>query len=486
MADLRRSLVINFLSSSSTTLLQFFVSLILARILSPAEIGIYSMTIVFVNITHVFRDFGVSAYLQREKELTPEKLRAATGVVFSSSWLIATVLLLGSPWIGRWLNHPESIPVLRVLAIGFYFIPFGSVTHALLARDFEAKKDAFAVMTGIMAFSITCITLAKLGFGSMSLAYANLVNILVSGLAYMPMRPKYLPWGVSFRNWRSVANFGAGTLISNCANTINNAIPDLLLGKLGSARSVGLLSRANSTVTIFSYVAGSTVSYGAMSYLAQTHHRGESLVPTLSRATSLLTGVGWTALAVTAVLGKDVIQALYGPGWLESVPAILPLALGSAISMSFHYTPIALTSIGKPYLSAAPIAVTMASRIGFGLALFDGSLNNFAWALCLATAAAAPVVAMQQKKYIGYGFRTFARKLVPSAVVALSTAAAAYAMEQLVPASLPALVRLMIMALPLATVWYLLLRATRHALVDEVHRLAAPVKARLALLLPNV
>ena len=42
------------------------------------------------------------------------------------------------------------------------------------------------------------------------------------------------------------------------------------------------------------------------------------------------------------------------------------------------------------------------------------------------------------------------------------------------------------MALPLAVTWYLLLRATRHELVGEVHRLAAPLKARLALLRPNV
>jgi hypothetical protein len=38
----------------------------------------------------------------------------------------------------------------------------------------------------------------------------------------------------------------------------------------------------------------------------------------------------------------------------------------------------------------------------------------------------------------------------------------------------------------MALVWYLLLRTTRHELVGEVHRLAAPLKARLTLLRPNV
>jgi O-antigen/teichoic acid export membrane protein len=64
MVNLRRSLVINFFSSSGAALLQFLVSVLLARMLSPSEIGVYSMTLVFVNFAHVFRDFGVSTYLK--------------------------------------------------------------------------------------------------------------------------------------------------------------------------------------------------------------------------------------------------------------------------------------------------------------------------------------------------------------------------------------------------------------------------------------
>jgi len=486
MANLRRSMVINFLSTTGSTLLQFVVSLILARILSPSEIGVYSMTVVVVNIAHVFRDFGVSAYLQRERELTPDKLRSATGVLFSTSWLIAIGLLLGSAWVGRWFNEPASVPVMRVLAIGFFFIPFGSITHALLARNFEAEKETFLNAMGTLSYCVSCIALASLGFGAMSLAYANLINIIACALACIPIRPKNLPWLPSFKHWRSVANFGIGSLVSNCATQLNNAIPDIVLGKLGSARLVGLLSRANSTVTIFSYVAGSTVSYGAVRYLSQSHHRGESLVPTIGRATALLTGVGWTALALTAVLGRDVVVALYGAKWVESVPAILPLTLAGAISMAFYYIPIAVTSIGRPYLSAIPTAVTIVTRIGFGVLLFDGSLDHFAWALCLATAATAPLVVVQQRRYFDYHFGTMVHKLVPSALVALGTAGAAFVLARLLPDTLPALVRLLIMALPLAAVWYALLRVTRHELVDEIGRLAAPVKAKLALLRPNV
>lgn len=483
MVNLRRSLVINFFASSGGALLQFIVSVLLARILSPSEIGVYSMTVVFVNLAHVFRDFGVTSYLQREAELTPEKIRSAIGVVFTSSWIIAVTLFVGSGWIGSWFKEPDIVPVMRVLAIGFLIIPFGSITNALLGREFAAGKQAIVHAVGTISFCVSCLVLGYLGFGSMSLAYANLINIVACALAYIPLRPKSMPWLPAFTHWRSVAHFGIGSLLSNCVGAINNAIPDIVLGKLGTARHVGLLSRANSTVTIFTYIAGSTVSYGAVSYLAQTYHRGESLVPTLSRATALLTGVGWAALALTAVLGQDIVLALYGPKWLESVPAILPLSLSAAIAMMFHYIPMAVTAIGRPYLSAVPVIATLATRVAFGILLFDGSLALFAWALCLATIAAAPVIALQQQRYFGFTFGAMCRALVPSAIVALGTGLAGALLAVIIPSSLPALARLLIMAPVLATAWYLLLLVSRHELLEEIYHLAAPVKARLALLL---
>lgn len=485
MANLRRSLIINFFSTSGSTVLKFAVSVILARMLSPSEIGVYSMTLVFVNFAHVFRDFGVTQYLQREAELTPDKIRSATGVVYTTSWVIALSLYLASDALGDWFAEPEIVPVMRVLALGFVLIPFGSITSALLVREFAAEKQAIVNAVGTISFCVSCLLLAKLGFGSMSLAWANLINIAACVIAYIPLRPAKLPWLPSLAHWRSVVHFGAGSLLANMAGAINNSIPDILLGKLGSASQVGLLSRANSTVQIFLLVAGSTVNYGAISYLAQIFHRGESLVPMLTRATVLLTGIGWAALILTAVLGEDIVTALYGPTWVTAVPAIAPLALAAAVSMMSHYIPPAVLAIGRPYLSALPTLGSLAARIAFGVLMYDGSLVRFAWALCAATIVTMPLVLYIQHRYFGLGLRHLLRALAPSAVVALGTGAAALLLQAAVPASIAPLLRLLIMALPLAAVWYLLLRLTRHELVDEVHRLAAPIKARLGLVGPN-
>lgn len=479
MANLRRSLIINFFSSSGAAGLQFVVSVLLARMLSPSEIGVYSMTVVFVNIAHMFRDFGVSTYVQREDDLTEQKMRSAIGVMFTSSWMIAGLLFGVSGWLGEWFREPQLAPVMRVLAIGFLVIPFGSITHSLLVRQFAADKQAYVIAASTIAYCVTCLTLAYMGYGTMSLAWANLVNISVSALAYIPLRPKGMPWLPSFRHWGDIIHFGVGTLITNITSSVNNAIPDLLLGKLGSARLVGLLSRANSTVSIFSYVAGSTITYGAVSYLSQSYHRGESLVPVLRRANALLTGIGWPAFALTALLGSDIVLALYGPKWLDCVPAILPLTIAAAVSMAFQYTATAFMAVGRPYLGGAPVLVTLLTRIAFGWWMFDGTLVTFAWSICYATLATAPVTMFQQRRYFSFHISSFLAGLVPSALVALLCLAACEALRLMLPLNLTPILRVSILALPLMGAWYAGLRLTRHELLDEVHQLAVSLKSKV-------
>jgi O-antigen/teichoic acid export membrane protein len=478
MAKLRRSLVIHFFSSSGAALLQFVVSVTLARLLEPGEIGVFSMTVVIVNIAHIFRDFGVASYVQREPDLTVEKMRSAIGVMLASSWTICVLLFALSGSFATWLGEPGVAPVMRVLALGFFVIPFGSITNSLLLRSFAADKQALVGAASTLTYCGTCLTLAAWGFGTMSLAWANLLSIVATALVLAPLRPRGTPWIPGLAHWRAIVHFGLGTLVVNCAAAVNNAVPDLLLGKLGNARQVGLLSRANSTVSIFNYVAGSTVTYGAVAYLSQTHHRGEPLGPIVARATALLTGVGWPAFACTALLGSDIVLALYGQVWLDCAPAILPLTVAAAVAMLFHYTPSALLALGRPYMGAMPVLVMLVSRLGLGYLMYDGHLASFAWGVCLATLAATPIMLQQQRRHIGMD--GLASALAPSAAVTFACAAASAALQRMLPLA-PGLERLLIVALPLVLVWYGALRLTRHVLVDEIHQLGAALLVRLKL-----
>jgi O-antigen/teichoic acid export membrane protein len=455
------------------------VSIILARILSPSEIGVFSITVVFVNIAHVFRDFGVASYITREKNLTPEKIRSAIGVLYTSTWAIALGIYLASGLIAQYFGYPAIENVTKVLALGFVLIPFSSLMLALMLREFEADKIAWVTLAGTAAYSITCLTLAYLGYGTMSLAWANFANILACALAYLPFRPKGLPWLPSFSGWGRIIHFGSGTILANLSNTLNNAVPDLLLGKLGSAHQVGLLSRANSTVNIFTYVAGSAVNFGSLSYISKAHHDNKPLAPLLGRAVLLLTGIGWPALVGTVVFGEEIVLLLYGSMWLESVPAIAPLAWAAALAMLFNYSRAALTAIGLPYLAAIPLMISAAARVSLGLLFYDGTLSSFAWIMLGGSIASLPVHLFLQSRHLRFGSVTLAKMIWPSGQIAGVCLLSAFIIKFVMSAYVDPTMLLMIAIPFVILIWFGTLVLIEHPLHVEIRILLKAAALRL-------
>lgn len=407
MANLRSSLLITFLLSNGATAVQLLVTIVLARLLSPDEIGIYSMTAVMVSMAHIFRDFGVASYLQREKELTSDMVGAAFGVLIASSWSIAVGMYLVSGLAADFFRQPGIESVMKVLALGFLFIPFGSITHSLLIRDYRAKDQMLAYVTGTTAYAVTAIGLAYLDFGYMSMAWANLANIVATALGYAPYRPKIAPLLPRLRGWGKVVNFGAGAVLGNGLNTVNNAIPDMLLGKLSGPYDVGIMSRSISTPNLLNQLLGPTVNYAVLPFLSKAHHAGQALSIPLTRAVAYITAIMWPALAVTYVYAEPIIRFLYGTRWLECVPVVQQICMVFALAVPFGFNNAAYMAIGRPYLSTLPTALDVVVK-GLGVwLLYDGTLASFAWALLAAGVFMYPVHTLLQRRFLAFERNAF-------------------------------------------------------------------------------
>lgn len=466
MANLRLSLLITFFSTNGATLVNFLVTIILARLLSPSEIGIFSISAVVISIAHIFRDFGVSSYLQREKDLTPEKIRSAIGVLIFSSWSIALFIAGISSFVAEYYQQDGVRSVMRVLAIGFVFIPFGAITHTLLTREFKAKEQALVNIAGTTAYASSSIILASLDFSYMTMAWANLINIIVTALAYAPFRPKNAPWMPSFKGWGKVVSFGTGAILGNCIGAINTAIPDLFLGKLSGPYDVGIVSRATSTTNIFIQVAGPTVNYAVLPFLAKKHHAGEPLREPMEKAIAYLTGIAWPIIILTGVFAEPVIVFLYGNKWLECVPVLRIICAIAAMTIPFSFTSTALLAIGKPYLSGLPNGVSLLVKVPAILWLYDGSVNSFIYGLLVSTVLSFPFSIWVQMHYLQISLGSFLKAQEKSLLITVVCVLTGAMVEHFCRGLQP-LFQLIIAASVLVPVWIAMVKIIRHLVWDE-------------------
>ena len=119
MPSVRKSLALSFASKYSDLVITTVTVLVLARLLTPEEIGIYSVGAAVVAMAHVVRDFGVGNYLIQEKELTQDRIRTAFAVTLIIGWTMAAVLFAASGPVSRLYAEPGLAHVMKVLSLTF-------------------------------------------------------------------------------------------------------------------------------------------------------------------------------------------------------------------------------------------------------------------------------------------------------------------------------------------------------------------------------
>ena len=140
----RRALFFSFLDRYAALVLSIVSSMFIARLLTPAEIGMFSVTMVFIMFISAMRDLGAGQYLVQEKELTPERIRATWTVLLGTGLFMALVVLAAAYPVAHFYNEPRMVEIMWVIAINFAVNPFGSMTYAWLMR--EMRFDALATM----------------------------------------------------------------------------------------------------------------------------------------------------------------------------------------------------------------------------------------------------------------------------------------------------------------------------------------------------
>ena len=434
--SIRQKVALQFIVSNLALVANFVLTIVLARLLSPQDIGIFSMGAVLIAVAHVFRDFGVTAFIRREKELTPESLRNALGVLLVTSWSVAAAMYLSAPYWADFFREARVMSVVQVLAMGFVFIPFGSIPIAIISREMAVEKSARITAVSTVVYFGVSVGLALAGFGPMTMAWANLVNIIVTGAMARWALGRPLPWLPGFRQLTGIVHFGLGNLLTALLKAADNALPDILLGRWMTPAAVGLFSRANSTVNMVSTALLPTVNYFALPYMAKLHHANGPVAGEYLRATSLINTLILPALAAIAVLAHDIVSLLYGSAWLQAVPAIPWLCLAYAVNSLFTLSAPALSGVGKPYAAIGPTALLVAAKVACAVWLMDGTLSTFALAMALGQLLSLPYNLWIHQRYLNLGWVAWAQSTLPLLAQALLVGGVCLGIREALPAGL--------------------------------------------------
>ena len=190
MPTLRNALFYSFAGKYSTMVLEFVLVMVLSRILAPSDLGVYSLAAGSIVIGQMLRDFGLSLYLIHEKDLTTEKIQTCFSISLTLCWAIALAYFLSAQYIAAYFEQQQMVLLVKILALNFVFIPFGTFSLSLLKRDMLFNKIMLIDITSTVLRASVLLVLLFYGFGLTAMAIAavagTIATVVMAVLVYQP------------------------------------------------------------------------------------------------------------------------------------------------------------------------------------------------------------------------------------------------------------------------------------------------------------
>ena len=344
----RRALAFSFLDRYAALILSIGSSMVIARLLTPAEIGVFSVTMVLLAFITALRDFGAGQYLVQERELTPDRIRAAWTVLLGTGCAFAVVIAALAVPVAAFYRDPRIVDIMLVIALNFAINPFGALTYAWLVREMRFDKLALMRFCGSVAGAAVSLGLAWSGAGAISLALGSLASTLINALLAAWFRPSSFPFWPGVRDLRRVFSFGGRISATSLLNAGNGGAHELMLGRLQGLEATALFSRANGLVAMFQRMfLDATQSVATPMFARASREANGDIRQPLLMAIACVTALGWAFFIGLALLAHPVVRVLYGDQWDTSVQLTRILCVGYALALPAAMCPAALTSVGK-------------------------------------------------------------------------------------------------------------------------------------------
>jgi teichuronic acid exporter len=314
----------------------FFVKLVLARLLFPEDFGIVGMATVFTTLIEVFNDLGMGAALiQRKKEiLTDAHHHTAfwTGVV----WAIVIYLFIGlviAPFAAWFYETPLLTYIIPALSIGVLVSPVNLIHQAQLTKALDFKKLALINNAGSIFSGILALTLALLGAGVWSLVFNSVANIII----VMPLYFKATNWypKVIWKKscFKDIVGFGIFTTGTNLFNGISRQVDYLIIGKLLGESLLGFYSFAFLVTNVFRDQLTSIINKVMYPVFAEMQHDKPKMVLYYLKVLRTNNLIVFPIMTAILIFAPEIIPLIFGEKWTPSILLIQILSVSVLVQM---------------------------------------------------------------------------------------------------------------------------------------------------------
>lgn len=405
------------------TVVQFGSGIVLARLLDPADFGVFVAATSYSAIVLLQVRFGIHSALIQAKSVDDDQWNSAFWFIFLMAFVCTVTMIIIALLSSRSYNDSRYIWIMMLSCLNYFFLPFPTINGTMLLRKLEYGATSRIQIITLLITTVFSITGAYAGMGPFSLVVGGIVGSIVSAaLLYrvVPWRPRL---AFSWESLKPLFRYGWRLHFNNSLNMLANRVDNMIVGATNGMAELGIYNKAFnlSRMPLEQVVSRLYELFFAGLSRIQDDLRHSILM--YRKILCAMSSAAFPLLLVLLFVADGFVYQLYGVRWM---PCVLPLkimivgsfaviisstlgALADAQALVAKETPVQAFNVGMTVL-----VVTLGSRWGLtGIAAGIAGKN---------LALLFVMKRMVRRSHVGIGWGVLVSAVYPAA---LSTAFAA-------------------------------------------------------------
>jgi O-antigen/teichoic acid export membrane protein len=346
-APIRRALRLSLLNTVVGKLGTFLTGVVLARLLTPQDFGVYAVAFVALIGLLSLNELGVSLAIVRWPG-DPERIRpTVTTISMVASVVVYAICWFGAPAFTAAMDAPGATGVVRVLCLSAVVDGFTSPVAQLVNREFKQGLRLFVDLSNLIVTTGLTVSLAASGHGAWSLAWGQVAGNAVSSLVLFGLSRKWPRFGFDSAQARQLLVFGlplaGASLLMIAMLNVDYVVTGRVLGAVALGLYLQAFNLASWPVNVFSLV----VRRVSLAAFARVQEDPEERQAVFAKMAMVLAVPTLPVCAVLGLLALPIVSTLYGHQWVGSAVALQFLALLGVVRVASELAYDFLVALGR-------------------------------------------------------------------------------------------------------------------------------------------
>lgn len=342
-----RGLRWSFAGTAATKLGSFAIGLVLARLLTPDDFGIYAIALAAMAFLMHVNDVGIIGATVQWRGKLDEMAPTAATMAIAFSIVMYGLLWSLAPVLADLAGTPEATSVVRLLCLVVLVDGVTAVRSAALMRRFQHDRLIKANVAGLVVNAPVAVVLAMNGAGAYSFVIAQIAGSVATGILVFRSAEIPVRFGLDQAIARKLLRFGIPLAAGlGVESILLNADYVIIGGALGPT-AVGFYLLAFNVSSWVPSIVGTAVRYVSLAgYSRLAEDSSDALAAGVRRSVPLLVTAVLPIGVVMIVLGEPLIEFLYGARWTPAAPVLSFLAVLMVVRLMAWLAVDILTSTG--------------------------------------------------------------------------------------------------------------------------------------------